>query len=276
MTDTVAAPAAKKVTVTVIYNGMTATEKVDLHEPVKALLEQALNDFSIHQNRHTMSLYTAEGTELADAQTLRDAGIKNGSQLLLRPSAVKGGATNASDWPMHFGRGTSIPRLPVRRSHDRGRNVAKIPLSINADVFVQTFEMLRECGQGRRECQVLWLSDQNQPSLVSRVMHPSHIQSGDGFELDSTWLTEFLFSLKRTNECVVAQVHTHPGRAFHSATDDAWPIMRTAGFFSLVIPQFALGPSTLLGSFLAQIGSRGEWRELSAIESIEVIQGDRS
>jgi len=38
---------------------------------------------------------------------------------------------------------------------------------------------------------------------------------------------------------LLAQVHTHPTNAFHSDTDDAYPLVATVGAFSIVIPDFA-------------------------------------
>jgi hypothetical protein len=42
---------------------------------------------------------------------------------------------------------------------------------------------------------------------------------------------------------IAAQIHTHPKRAFHSAADDKWAIVRHTGALSLVIPHFALRTS---------------------------------
>jgi hypothetical protein len=44
---------------------------------------------------------------------------------------------------------------------------------------------------------------------------------------------------------LIAQLHSHPGQAYHSETDDTFPIATTAGAFSLVIPDFAVQPFTL-------------------------------
>ena len=57
------------------------------------------------------------------------------------------------------------------------------------------------------------------------------------------------------------QVHTHPGAAFHSPTDDAWPIVHLEGFLSLVLPDFGLGPVGLARSYLAEMGCDGDFHE---------------
>lgn len=70
---------------------------------------------------------------------------------------------------------------------------------------------------------------------------------------------------------VRVQVHTHPGAAFHSATDDDFPVIHTLGFLSLVIPNFALGPIGFEGAFLAQRDECGGWREVNISDHLEVI-----
>ena|SRR2546425_828029 len=122
---------------------------------------------------------------------------------------------------------------------------------VPAAVLRETFEELRRCGQGRRECQVLWVSPWERAAIITRVVHPRHHARGDGFELDSAWLTAFWQELTETCSGIRVQIHTHPGRAFHSTTDDAWPIIHSPGFLSLVIPTFATGREDLSGAYLA-------------------------
>jgi hypothetical protein len=64
---------------------------------------------------------------------------------------------------------------------------------------------------------------------------------------------------------LLAQVHTHPGRAFHSWTDDEWAIADSAGFFSVVVPCFArFGLKRMFagGAVVHERMANGEWREL--------------
>jgi hypothetical protein len=69
---------------------------------------------------------------------------------------------------------------------------------------------------------------------------------------------------------VRVQVHTHPGRAFHSPTDDDFPIVRTEGFLSLVIPRFAQGKVGLAEAFLTEVQSDGEWKQVDPDETLIV------
>jgi hypothetical protein len=138
-------------------------------------------------------------------------------------------------------------------------------------VLGETFAELRNCGRGRQECQVLWTSPWDDIEDINRVVHPKHRARGDGFELDGAWLTEFWKELAATHSGIRVQIHTHPGRAFHSATDDGWPIIHTAGFLSLVIPGFASGPVAFTDAYLAELREDGGWEEVPVSERLEVV-----
>jgi hypothetical protein len=77
--------------VTILYNGLDRKIEAKADELVKVLLAQAIAAFGSPPNSHTLSLFTTDGRELQDAQTVRQAGVKPGETLLLRPGAVKGG-----------------------------------------------------------------------------------------------------------------------------------------------------------------------------------------
>jgi hypothetical protein len=142
---------------------------------------------------------------------------------------------------------------------------------ISRELFEETFHRLRACGQRRYECQVLWISPWAEPSVITAVAHPEHSAHAFGFELDSSWVTSFWKRLARDETGIRCQVHTHAGRAFHSETDDRWPIVHTAGFLSLVIPKLATGRPSLEESYLAELQEDGRWREVDPWERIRVI-----
>jgi hypothetical protein len=144
-------------------------------------------------------------------------------------------------------------------------------IRLPSELLVATFDRFRTCGAGRRECQSLWLGPWAEPDLIDEVVHPAHAASAVGFQLDSRWLDRFWADLANRGVGVRVQVHTHPGAAYHSATDDSFPLLRHAGFLSLVIPRFALGSVGFTGAFLAQLQADGSWREVPIAEHLEVI-----
>lgn len=82
-----------QITVRVVYNGVEKGLEANVHQAVRALLEHAIRAFSITNNPHIVSLFNDAGTELNEQMSLEQAGIREGTELLLRASAVKGGAT---------------------------------------------------------------------------------------------------------------------------------------------------------------------------------------
>jgi hypothetical protein len=142
---------------------------------------------------------------------------------------------------------------------------------VSADLLAKTFSVLRSCGAGRRECQVVWTSPWASPEIIREAVHPRHRVHSGGFEIDSAWINEFWLELARSEQGIRIQVHTHPQAAFHSAIDDAYPIIHSAGFLSLVIPRFALGRLGFDGAYLTEIQPDGTWREVPIASRLEVI-----
>ena len=135
-----------------------------------------------------------------------------------------------------------------------------------------TFSELRRCGRGRRECQVAWLSSWGRLELITRMIHVEHSATAVGFELADDALTRLWRDLAHTGEGIRVQIHTHPGAAFHSVTDDRWPLVHTPGFLSLVIPSFAMGEVGFDGAHLVELDSAGHWSPVAIASRIEVVQ----
>jgi hypothetical protein len=138
-------------------------------------------------------------------------------------------------------------------------------------ILRSTFNLVRECGGGRRECQVLWIGSWEAPMAISEVVHSHHCSHSSGFDVEGEWLNAFWLELAAKRAGVRVQVHTHPGRAFHSATDDKFPVIHLPGFLSLVIPDFGIGPVTLGGVYLAELRETGHWKNVSATSRLEIV-----
>ncbi len=106
-----------------------------------------------------------------------------------------------------------------------------------------TEQALRRAGEQGFELFVLWSGVAEGNVFDVRTCHvPSQtgykLASGlcvrvDGVELHH--LNRWLFE---QNELLGAQVHSHPSNAYHSDTDDAFPIVTLLGGLSLVVPDF--------------------------------------
>ena len=142
---------------------------------------------------------------------------------------------------------------------------------IPSALVAETFDHFRRCGQGERECQLVWTSAWERPESISRVVHPCHRSHSGGFELDGPWLNTFWLELSRNQHGIRFQVHTHPSEAFHSAVDDRFPIIHSVGFLSLVIPNFGLGQVGFNGAYLAEIQPNGAWCQIPIASRLEVV-----
>jgi hypothetical protein len=138
-------------------------------------------------------------------------------------------------------------------------------------VLSETFKMFRLCGAGERECVTFWLSKWSTPYAINEVVHPNHSGHQYGFELDPNWLNDFWNRLADRREGVRCQIHTHPKTAFHSPTDDAWPIVHTSGFLSLVIPDFGMKCVGFERAFLAELNPHGQFCELPIHQRLVIV-----
>lgn len=77
--------------ITVVYNGLSKPLEVIKGQSIGTVLASALAAFGNLPAPHTLGLYDAEGRELPDGETVKDAKVKKGDRLLLRPSTVKAG-----------------------------------------------------------------------------------------------------------------------------------------------------------------------------------------
>ena len=105
---------------------------------------------------------------------------------------------------------------------------------------------------GRRGCEgfALWAGKRNGAVFtVSETIIPeqSALRSGQGIcvTVDGDELFRLNVHLYERELEVIAQIHSHPGEAYHSETDDTFPIATTSGAFSLVVPDFAVHPFAL-------------------------------
>lgn len=227
----------KKFAVEVVYNGISKLLTVQPEEQIRILLQRAIAAFGITQNQHLLAFFRENGTEIPDNETVEQARLKHGEVLLLRPSAVRGG------------RGT---------------------LHLADGILAETFRTLRSCGHGKYECVAYWTGPA-ELTIVDGVEHPIHELSPVCYEVNSGWLTEIWKQLAITGRSIKAQVHTHPGRAFHSGTDDDWPIVSQPGFLSIVIPEFAYGKATLDNAWVGQLQPDGCWRRLPTVDKALIL-----
>jgi hypothetical protein len=116
---------------------------------------------------------------------------------------------------------------------------------VPADVVLPTIAFLQDVGRHGAEGFVLWCG---QKETTSRFRFTSaYIPEQRAYNTEQGLLVvvegEALFRANKESyergEVLGGQVHTHPSSAYHSDTDDHYPLVTLIGALSLVIPNFA-------------------------------------
>jgi hypothetical protein len=138
-----------------------------------------------------------------------------------------------------------------------------------------TDDQLRAAGLTHSECFVLWSGIRDGDTFRFRTTHvPRQVayrfSEGLCVRVDGTELHRLNVWLYEHNEELAAQIHSHPTEAYHSDTDDEFPIVTTRGGLSLVVPDFGEGGLRGEGVAAYRLGLHG-WDELSNDEVTQLI-----
>lgn len=159
---------------------------------------------------------------------------------------------------------------------DHGRRVNVIPSTLRnyrvaADTIDVTGEFLARRGSAGLEATVLWLGrivDATTAEVIAPYA-PEQIafrsEDGAAVEVTQDGLSELISKLP-DGVLALCRVHSHPGEAYHSETDDQNLIIGHPGAISIVVPDFARDPIELARCSVNELQRDGNWRELAADE----------
>ena len=134
------------------------------------------------------------------------------------------------------------------------------------EILATTDAALRAAGASGYERFVLWTGVREADDFIIRT---THVPEQTAYKLEDGVCvrvgSEALFRLNRWQyehrETLGIQVHSHPREAFHSLTDDTYPIVTEGGGVSIVVPDFA--KAGLLGEGIAAYRLSDEgWDEI--------------
>jgi hypothetical protein len=138
-----------------------------------------------------------------------------------------------------------------------------ISYELRHGLLSHTQQLLRERSRTRSEAYTVWVGEIAQKRAVVRDAWP--VEANADARHAAVAYKEVLELASRVAAqkwYVLAQLHTHGGRAFHSATDDAYPISSQKGFISIVVPNFGEGAPGEGWAYYEHEGG-GRWRALS-------------
>lgn len=152
-----------------------------------------------------------------------------------------------------------------------------VRLSCPDGIVRQTLDTLRSSGNRHTECAVLWLAPRATWGdwLVSEAYTPRQDAGVDFFRIPADAMRELMRHLRVNSLALVAQVHTHPRRAFHSRADSDSSVVRHRGALSIVIPNFAANVSAnTFASYAAffRLDEQDRWMEVSSTELPRIFE----
>lgn len=131
-----------------------------------------------------------------------------------------------------------------------------------AGVVAATERALRLAGDDGYELFVLWSGTIRDREFTASTTHVPEQQSyklsdglcvrvgGDALHALNVWLHSHA-------EVLGVQVHSHPREAYHSTTDDTFPIVTALGALSIVTPEFCRRGLFAPGYAAYRLGRRG-------------------
>ena len=137
---------------------------------------------------------------------------------------------------------------------------------------VQSLQICLEPERRKRDEGIAFLFGFSKGSVTLAVssFRPTATTSSGSFAVGLNAMAACVRAAARHRLQVVAQVHTHPGRAYHSEGDLAGARNRYAGYASIVIPNYGDMLPSLEGVAAFIFSEAGEWIELNT-SNIQIL-----
>lgn len=136
------------------------------------------------------------------------------------------------------------------------------PLLLPHPLLLEAGAFFEACGTRGLEGTAMIKSGPAGPALVIPDQQPWRSPTGHvAVEVTRAGQLELARALA-ADDLFVARIHSHPAEAFHSAADDANPVLTHEGALSIVVPFFGLGLRRGLDACAVLRRDRGGWRSL--------------
>ena len=144
-------------------------------------------------------------------------------------------------------------------------NITRIKLPYKC--VQKAYDHMRLVGKKHLEGVALFVGrEADDTFLVTETIIPKQValtlEYGLLYSVGSEELHRLNVYLYANNLSLISQIHSHPGRAYHSETDDAYPIVTTNGGLSIVVPSFAAAQASLDIWAVYQLSKTNSWVEL--------------
>ncbi len=109
-------------------------------------------------------------------------------------------------------------------------------------------------------------------AFIPRQHALTDTRSRVGVAIDGDELFRLNVWLHKVGLQLIAQIHSHPGSAYHSSTDDDMSVVTRVGALSIVVPDFAAGAFELSAISVHRLSKVGNWKKLSKKEKTQLLQ----
>ena len=130
---------------------------------------------------------------------------------------------------------------------------------------------MQKAGQRNLEGVALWAGKRKgEHFFIQKTIIPNqeaaNLEEGLIYVVGGEELHRMALELFDSGMELIAQIHSHPGAAYHSDTDDAYPIVTVVGGLSVVVPNFAAGGLNLDEWAVYRLLPKMGWVEIDSPE----------
>lgn len=144
-------------------------------------------------------------------------------------------------------------------------------IELSQENLEKAYKFLRYAGNKGIEGICLFAGQMEETTFfIKETIIPSQkvyiLEQGLMYAVESDVLHNLNVWLYENNMQLIAQIHSHPGEAYHSLADDRYPIVDSYGGISIVVPDFASGEVSLLNTAIYRLSLNKTWDKLSRQE----------
>lgn len=149
-------------------------------------------------------------------------------------------------------------------------------ITLPLDCVKKVYQHLRNAGDDGLEGVALFAGVQNETCFdINEVIIPAqiaeNIEDGLLYSVDGDELHKINVWLYNSKMTLLGQIHSHPGKAYHSETDDRFPIVTEFGALSIVVPNFAFDSFSLKNWAVYRLSTSKKWIQLPTKEVTNLI-----
>lgn len=139
--------------------------------------------------------------------------------------------------------------------------------SISRDVVTRTKEFFIKMGARHREGLVFWSGTlQGDGAYIKTAICPPNISTCISARTNDQGLKHIYETLRKNDEFLFIQAHSHPDLAFHSPTDCDEAISFKKGFMSIVVPFYGRNMEDISTWVIFEYSGTDKWRQLGRSE----------